>query len=113
MIWRVNVRAEAVPALPICSAVKACAKNTNGDYLCSLSSSPSPERIDESFLDDAEECSRVAKRIEAAKPDLLFVGLGAPKQEYWIERYAYLPAKVIMGIGGSSSLLPAFVSVRQ
>ena len=43
----------------------------------------------------------VAERINAVKPDLLFVGLGAPKQEFWIERYAYLPAKVMMGIGGS------------
>jgi N-acetylglucosaminyldiphosphoundecaprenol N-acetyl-beta-D-mannosaminyltransferase len=60
------------------------------------------------FLDDAEECSRVAKRIEAAKPDLLFVGLGAPKQEYWIERYAYLPAKVMMGIGGSFEFVAGF-----
>jgi N-acetylglucosaminyldiphosphoundecaprenol N-acetyl-beta-D-mannosaminyltransferase len=60
------------------------------------------------FLDDEDECSRVAKRIEAAKPDLLFVGLGAPKQEYWIERYAYLPAKVMMGIGGSFEFLAGF-----
>jgi len=60
------------------------------------------------FLDDSEECSRVAKRIEAAKPDLLFVGLGAPKQEYWIERYAYLPAKVMMGIGGSFEFVAGY-----
>jgi N-acetylglucosaminyldiphosphoundecaprenol N-acetyl-beta-D-mannosaminyltransferase len=60
------------------------------------------------FLDDEEECSRVAKRIEAAKPDLLFVGLGAPKQEYWIERYSYLPAKVMMGIGGSFEFVAGF-----
>jgi UDP-N-acetyl-D-mannosaminuronic acid transferase (WecB/TagA/CpsF family) len=64
--------------------------------------------IGQSFLDDAEECSRVAKRIDGAKPDLLFVGLGAPKQEYWIERYAYLPAKVMMGIGGSFEFVAGF-----
>src|ERR1700722_19258565 len=60
------------------------------------------------FLDDPDECVRVAGRIESAKPDLLFVGLGAPKQEYWIERYSYLPAKVMMGIGGSFEFVAGF-----
>lgn len=60
------------------------------------------------FLDNPDECIRVAGRIESAKPDLLFVGLGAPKQEYWIERYAYLPAKVMMGIGGSFEFVAGF-----
>src|ERR1700691_3732939 len=60
------------------------------------------------FLDNPDECTRVAGRIESAKPDLLFVGLGAPKQEYWIERYAYLPAKVMMGIGGSFEFIAGF-----
>jgi N-acetylglucosaminyldiphosphoundecaprenol N-acetyl-beta-D-mannosaminyltransferase len=60
------------------------------------------------FLDNPDECKRVAGRIESARPDLLFVGLGAPKQEYWIERYAYLPAKVMMGIGGSFEFVAGF-----
>lgn len=60
------------------------------------------------FLDNPDECTRVAGRIESAKPDLLFVGLGAPKQEYWIDRYAYLPAKVMMGIGGSFEFVAGF-----
>jgi N-acetylglucosaminyldiphosphoundecaprenol N-acetyl-beta-D-mannosaminyltransferase len=60
------------------------------------------------FLDDPDECVRVAGRIESARPDLLFVGLGAPKQEYWIERYACLPAKVMMGIGGSFEFVAGF-----
>lgn len=60
------------------------------------------------FMEDPEECDRVADRIGAAKPDLLFVGLGAPKQEYWIERYAHLPAKVMMGIGGSFEFTAGF-----
>jgi N-acetylglucosaminyldiphosphoundecaprenol N-acetyl-beta-D-mannosaminyltransferase len=60
------------------------------------------------FLDNPDECVRVAGRIESARPDLLFVGLGAPKQEYWIERYAYLPAKVMMGIGGSFEFVAGF-----
>lgn len=60
------------------------------------------------FTNDPEECTEVARRIELAKPDLLFVGLGAPKQEYWIERYAHLPAKVMMGIGGTFELVAGF-----
>ena len=57
------------------------------------------------FLDDPDQRKDVAHRIEQAKPDLLFVGLGAPKQEYWIERHAHLPAKVMIGIGGSFELI--------
>ncbi len=60
------------------------------------------------FLDNPDECARVANRIESARPDLLFVGLGAPKQEYWIEQYSYLPAKVMMGIGGSFEFVAGF-----
>jgi N-acetylglucosaminyldiphosphoundecaprenol N-acetyl-beta-D-mannosaminyltransferase len=60
------------------------------------------------FLDDPEESARVAERIQTAKPDLLFVGLGAPKQEYWIERYAHLPAKVMMGIGGTFEFVAGY-----
>jgi N-acetylglucosaminyldiphosphoundecaprenol N-acetyl-beta-D-mannosaminyltransferase len=60
------------------------------------------------FLNDPDQCAQVAKRIELAKPDLLFVGLGAPKQEYWIERHVHLPTKVMMGIGGSFELVAGF-----
>jgi N-acetylglucosaminyldiphosphoundecaprenol N-acetyl-beta-D-mannosaminyltransferase len=60
------------------------------------------------FLDDPDQCTQVAERVEQAKPDLLFVGLGAPKQEYWIDRYSHLPAKVMMGIGGSFELVSGF-----
>ncbi len=60
------------------------------------------------FLSDPDQCMRVAHRIERARPDLLFVGLGAPKQEYWIERHSHLPAKVMMGIGGSFELVAGF-----
>jgi N-acetylglucosaminyldiphosphoundecaprenol N-acetyl-beta-D-mannosaminyltransferase len=60
------------------------------------------------FLENPDECVRVASRIESARPDLLFVGLGAPKQEYWIEGHAHLPAKVMMGIGGSFEFLAGF-----
>lgn len=40
--------------------------------------------------------------IKKNKPDIVFVGLGAPKQEKWIDKFGkYLNAKVIMAVGGT------------
>ena len=44
--------------------------------------------------------------MEQLKPDVLFVALGAPKQEYWIaEHLPKLGIPVGMGIGGSMDVL--------
>lgn len=44
----------------------------------------------------------IVKQINDSGADLLFVCLGAPKQEQWISRHAdELSARVAMGIGGS------------
>jgi N-acetylglucosaminyldiphosphoundecaprenol N-acetyl-beta-D-mannosaminyltransferase len=61
------------------------------------------------FEQDQCVVSAVADRIQACKPDLLFVGLGAPKQEYWIESHSHLPAKVMIGVGGSFELIGGMV----
>jgi len=37
---------------------------------------------------DGDEGEAAAARVAAAKPDLVLVGFGAPKQELWIHRYA-------------------------
>jgi N-acetylglucosaminyldiphosphoundecaprenol N-acetyl-beta-D-mannosaminyltransferase len=51
------------------------------------------------YFDNDED---IIKLINAAKPDFLLVGLGAPKQEYWIESNRdQLHASVLMGVGGS------------
>lgn len=56
-------------------------------------------------VDDALD-GAVLARIEQAAPDLLFVGLGAPKQERWIHRHAIqLGGMVCVGIGGSFELV--------
>ncbi|WP_027717638.1 WecB/TagA/CpsF family glycosyltransferase [Desulfovirgula thermocuniculi] len=48
----------------------------------------------------------VVEEIRAARADLLFVALGAPKQELFIARHkAVLGAKVAMGVGGSFDVL--------
>lgn len=36
------------------------------------------------FERDADECRRIAERIDRARPDILAIGLGCPKQELWI-----------------------------
>jgi N-acetylglucosaminyldiphosphoundecaprenol N-acetyl-beta-D-mannosaminyltransferase len=48
----------------------------------------------------------VIRQIRNAAPDLLFVGFGSPKQEYWMREFAsQLPVKVMMAVGGSFDLL--------
>lgn len=44
----------------------------------------------------------VAREVAQARPDLLFVGLGAPKQEKWIARFGLLTgARLAIGLGGA------------
>ena len=53
------------------------------------------------FFDEAEEL-KIVDRINEVKPDILFVALGAPKQEKWMYKYRkILNVKVSMGVGGS------------
>ena len=53
-----------------------------------------------------EEELSVVQKINDAKPDILFVGFGAPKQEKWIHLYKdNLNAKVIIGNGGTMDIL--------
>ncbi len=45
---------------------------------------------------------RIVKRINAAKPDILWVGLGAPKQDRWIaENLPRLEVRVAIGVGAA------------
>lgn len=49
---------------------------------------------------------RVKEAIRAARPHLLLVGLGVPKQEYWIARHnPELLVPVAIGVGGSFDVL--------
>ena len=61
------------------------------------------------FDSDGQERSeeQVCERIRNAKPAILFVALGAPKQEFWIRKnLAKLPSvRVAMGVGGSFEYL--------
>lgn len=51
---------------------------------------------------DAKDEESIAWQIGQTKPDILLVGLGFPKQEYFIDKHrAVLNAKVSIGCGGS------------
>jgi N-acetylglucosaminyldiphosphoundecaprenol N-acetyl-beta-D-mannosaminyltransferase len=40
--------------------------------------------------------------LQEARPDLLFVAFGHPRQEFWIDQHrAELPATVAIGVGGA------------
>lgn len=53
-----------------------------------------------------EETETICKTIRESKADILFVGLGVPKQEYWLEKHlASTGAVVGMGIGGSMDVI--------
>ena len=39
------------------------------------------------FEHDQIECERLVRAVNAVKPNILFVGLGAPKQEKWLWRF--------------------------
>lgn len=62
------------------------------------------------FESDPVEQDRVRKEIETAKPDILFVGLGPPKQEYWIQDYAEkLGVPVSVAVGGSFEMVSGII----
>lgn len=62
------------------------------------------------FEKDAREMALIGERITKAAPDMLFVGLGTPKQEYWIhENYRRLGVPMSIGIGASIDFVSGMV----
>ncbi len=58
------------------------------------------------FEQNATGLNETADAIAAAKPDILFVAFGAPKQEYWIyEHGLQLSVPVCIGVGGSFEIV--------
>jgi N-acetylglucosaminyldiphosphoundecaprenol N-acetyl-beta-D-mannosaminyltransferase len=58
------------------------------------------------FEHDQAENARIVQLLIDAKPDIVFVGLGAPKQEKWIHRYhREYGAPVSIGVGGTFDFL--------
>lgn len=62
------------------------------------------------FEHNPDELHRINTLIQDAQPDILFVGLGAPKQEKWIARhYEALGVPVSIGIGVSFEFVAGMV----
>ncbi|WP_081627187.1 WecB/TagA/CpsF family glycosyltransferase [Methyloversatilis discipulorum] len=58
------------------------------------------------FEHDLEECDRICEAVTKASPDVLVLGLGAPKQELWVSRFhTRLNAKVALCVGATIDFL--------
>ena len=62
--------------------------------------------VDDSFVKLDQDQPEIIDRINAVKPDVLFVALGNPKQELWMGRNrAKLDVGVMIGIGGTFNFI--------
>ena len=62
--------------------------------------------IDPAFVKLNEDQPEIVERINAAKPDILFVALGNPKQELWMGRSKEkLDVGAMIGIGGTFNFI--------
>ncbi len=61
------------------------------------------------FDGNREQKKAAAEKIAAARPDVVFVAMGAPKQEFWIAEHMHLPVGLMMGVGGSFEMVAGFV----
>jgi N-acetylglucosaminyldiphosphoundecaprenol N-acetyl-beta-D-mannosaminyltransferase len=62
------------------------------------------------FESDPAEMMRIKASVEDYRPNLLFVGFGAPKQEYWIHEHGCrLGVNVCIGIGGGFEMVGGVV----
>lgn len=59
---------------------------------------------------DAEKEAKIIDDINEKSPDILFVCLGFPKQEFWIDAHSDLNAKIAMGLGGSLDVFAGTVN---
>jgi N-acetylglucosaminyldiphosphoundecaprenol N-acetyl-beta-D-mannosaminyltransferase len=63
------------------------------------------------FEKSAKGLEETVQAIRAAEPDMLFVALGAPKQEYWIYDHGMrLSVPILMGVGGTFEMVAGLVS---
>ena len=51
----------------------------------------------------------IVQEITAKKPNVLLVGLGAPRQEKWLYKNKNLPTKISIGIGGAIDVMAGTV----
>lgn len=59
----------------------------------------------------AEENAKMRAMINEARPDIVWVSLTAPKQDYWIyENLAYLDTHIAIGVGGAFEVSAGSIS---
>lgn len=64
------------------------------------------------FEKNEEESMSIVKMINETNPDILFVGVGSPKQEKWINQYIpQLNIKVAAGVGASFDFAAGNVAI--
>ena len=81
----------AAPGVAELAAQRLCTRCPGLRVVGTHAGSPAPEEEDE-----------IVARIRRAKPDILFVAYGAPKQDKWIHRNLdRLGVPVAMGVGGA------------
>ena len=57
--------------------------------------------VNHGFLDEAA-IAQQQQQLAAIQPEIILVGLGVPRQEYWIEQHRHLcPNALWIGVGGS------------
>lgn len=54
---------------------------------------------------DAEAETQLIEQLKTCGADLLFVALGVPRQEQWIQAHLDLPIPVMIGVGGSFDVI--------
>jgi N-acetylglucosaminyldiphosphoundecaprenol N-acetyl-beta-D-mannosaminyltransferase len=58
------------------------------------------------FESEGAECDRILQMISAARPDILVLGLGAPKQELWAHQYyERINAPAVLCVGATIDFL--------
>jgi N-acetylglucosaminyldiphosphoundecaprenol N-acetyl-beta-D-mannosaminyltransferase len=59
--------------------------------------------------DDSDLHNKIISRVNSFKPHLLFIGLGAPKQEFWISKYKNSVNSLgLMVVGGTFDYISGF-----
>jgi N-acetylglucosaminyldiphosphoundecaprenol N-acetyl-beta-D-mannosaminyltransferase len=62
------------------------------------------------FENDMSLCAQIAGRIKQVSPDIVFVGVGSPKQEKWIYAWRlFLDAGVLLGVGATIGFMAGTV----
>jgi len=55
---------------------------------------------------EKSEIKALINRIKSSNPDILYVAMGSPRQEYWIkEHFTEIQVPISMGVGGSFDVL--------